>query len=103
MESIKEKYKLNNNITEDDLKNAGFRNGVYRSNLYKDMILFLITIDLNDKWWTYQVCNADANTLYVHYYNRMAGENELVNRLDKKIKGIFNNMAKQGIFNKFKK
>lgn len=106
MNNIKEKYKLNENISDDILKQAGFRNYTYRTKLYKDLIVLIITVDLSDdeKWWTYQVCNTDKNTtLYIPYYNRAIGTNELVEKLDKKIENIFKDLVKESVFTKVKK
>lgn len=93
MNKIKNKYKLQEGLTNSVLKEYGFRNGKYRTNLYKDLIYLVVFVDLADNWWTYQVCNEDCNTLYIPYYNRLYGNNELVKKLDRKITTTFNEMA----------
>lgn len=93
MNKIKSKYKLQKGLTNTILKEYGFRNGKYRVNLYKNLIYLIVCIDLTDNWWTYQVCNEDCNTLYIPYYNRLYGNNELVKKLDKKIAKAFNEMT----------
>lgn len=104
MGKLKEKYKLNKNITEQLLKENGFRNGVYREYLYKDLIVLFITIDIKENWWTYQVCNTDKNfTLYIPYYNRYTGVNSIVENIDKKLNILFRRLEKQNVFTKIKK
>lgn len=93
MNKIKNKYKLKEGLTNTILKENGFRNGKYRVNLYKNLIYLIISVDLTDNWWTYQVCNEDCSTLYMPYYNRLYGHNDLVKKLDRKIRKIFNEMT----------
>ena len=98
MDRIKEQFALNKNITDSQLKEAGFVKGIYRTNLHKDLIFLKITIEDNE-WWTYQVLNNDKhNTLYIPYYNRLTGKNELVDKFDKKLYKIFTYLTAQGIF-----
>lgn len=102
MDKIKEKFILNKNVTDSQLKEAGFFKGVYRTNLYKDLIFLKITIE-DSEWWTYQVLNNDKhNTLYIPFYNRLTGKNELVDKFDQKIYKIFTDLTAQGIFKRIK-
>ena len=98
MDRIKEQFTLNKNVTESQLKEAGFVKGIYRTNIHKDLIFLKITIEDNE-WWTYQILNNDKhNTLYIPYYNRLTGKNELVDKFDKKLYKIFTHLTAQGIF-----
>lgn len=100
MNNLKSKYHLRRNLTNDVLKNNGFRSGTYIKDLHHGLIYLVITIDTNDmsegnnekRWWTYQVCNSDFS-LYIPYYNRTMGKNELVLKLDDKIGNTFAKMT----------
>lgn len=99
MNRIIEKYKLKPDVTYSTLKKYNFRNSKCRIDLYNGLIYLIITVELDDSdeeeklnWWTFQVVNDDCNTLYVPYYNRLLGANELVEKLDKKIDKIFSKM-----------
>lgn len=97
MEELTTKYKLNKDVTDDILRDEGFRHGTYRCYLYKSLIQLIVYVDMEDDWWSYQVCNTDTDTLYVPYYDRTHGKNEVVEEIDKKVNKIFGEMAKKKI------
>lgn len=100
MNRIKEKYKLCTNITQDKFNKAGFKHHIYKCDLYKNLITILITIEPESDWWTYQVLDADTNSLYIPYYNRLTGKNDLVTKIDRKVNNIFRNLEAYEIFTK---
>lgn len=97
MNKIFKKYELKKELNNDILKENGFHYGKYKKDIYHGLIYLIITVDLNDNedgvpWWTYQVCNADMNTLYIPYYNRTFGKNDVAKKLDKAVNKIFSDM-----------
>lgn len=98
MNKIKERYRLSPNISSEKLYDAGFKYHKFRYDLHNELITLLITIEPESDWWTYQVLNADTNTLYIPYYNRLIGQKDLVRKLDRKINAIFRDLVAYGIF-----
>lgn len=91
------KYKLNSEITESQLKNAGFRGNLYRSYIYGEQIQFVMEIDMEEGTWNYTVYDSLNNVPYAQYYNRGYGTNILIPELDKKIKNIIQKMQREKI------
>lgn len=98
-----EKYKVNPKATKEDLKSFGFGRGTYKIDLYKNMIQLVVHVDIENKWWSYQVHNTDTDFVYVPFYQRNYGANELVDEFDKRIEQILKEMTKKNILIKNKK
>ena len=92
-----EKQKLNRKLTCEDLQKFGFRNGLLRQHIYKNLIDIVLKIDLDNETWYYQIVDNDTNSLYVNYYNREYGNNELVDQLDKEVEKFFNKIRRNKI------
>ena len=92
-----EKQKLNRKLTCEDLQKFGFRNGLLRQHIYKNLIDIVLKIDLDNETWYYQIVDNDTNGLYVNYYNREYGNNELVDQLDKEVEKFFNKIRRNKI------
>lgn len=90
-----ENFLLNPEVTESQLKNAGFRSNVFRCFVYKNMIQFEMEIDMDEKTWSYSI--NDANGVYAPYYNREYGKNMVADELDKKVKKIIREMQRANI------
>lgn len=100
MLKLQDKYKVNKSVTESILKTNGFKNGVHKCYIYKDIIMLFVTIDTNKFLWDYQVHDVNNDTPYAQYYDREYGKNTLIKELDKKIIGIFDEMVKSKILTK---
>ena len=92
-----EKQKINRKLTCEDLQKFGFRNGLLRQHIYKNLIDIVLKIDLDNETWYYQIVDNDTNSLYVNYYNREYGNNELVDQLDKEVEKFFNKIRRNKI------
>lgn len=92
-----EKYRLNPKVTDKQLNEFGFKQGRFKSYVYKKMLQLVIYIDTDDNWWTYQVHDVNVGTLYVPYYNKRYGKNELIEKIDKKIKNTIDQMLEKNI------
>lgn len=92
-----EKYKLNVDTTEDNLRNEGFRHGIFRCYVFKHIVQLVVYVDIGEKWWSYQVQNTDSNTLFVPYYDRLYGVNDIVKEIDRKVESILLEMSKKNI------
>lgn len=92
-----ENYLLNPDVTESQLKNAGFRNNVFRCFIYKNMIQFVMEVDLDEKSWSYSVNDSNTDDSYPQYYNRGYGKNLVIEELDTKVKKIIREMQKSKI------
>ena len=92
-----EKQKVNRKLTCEDLQKFGFKNGLLRQHIYKNLIDIVLKIDLDNETWYYQIIDNDTNSLYVNYYNREYGNNELVDQLDKEVEKFFNKIRRNKI------
>lgn len=90
-------YKVNKNIDENKLNKNGFKYGTFRRFVYKNIIQFVIHIDLENMDWDFQVCDVNHNSYYMAYYNRQYGKNEIINIIDKQIEKIINELEKNKI------
>lgn len=92
-------YRVNKKINETILKSNGFnRYSTYKCYIYKDLIQFVIHINIEEKDWDYQVIDVCNESLYTPYYDREFGKNSIICELDKKIENIINEMIKSKIF-----
>ena len=92
-------YRVNKEINETILKSNGFnRYSTYKCYIYKDLIQFVIHINIEEKDWDYQVIDVCNESLYTPYYDREFGKNSIICELDKKIENIINEMIKSKIF-----
>ena len=92
-------YRVNKEIDETILKSNGFnRYSTYKCYIYKDLIQFVIHINIEEKGWDYQVIDVCNESLYTPYYDREFGKNSIICELDKKIENIINEMIKSKIF-----
>ena len=92
-------YRVNKEINETILKSNGFnRYSTYNCYIYKDLIQFVIHINIEEKDWDYQVIDVCNESLYTPYYDREFGKNSIICELDKKIENIINEMIKSKIF-----
>ena len=92
-------YRVNKEINETILKSNGFnRYSTYKCYIYKDLIQFVIHINIEEKGWDYQVIDVCNESLYTPYYDREFGKNSIICELDKKIENIINEMIKSKIF-----
>ena len=92
-------YRVNKEINETILKSNGFnRYSTYKCYIYKDLIQFVIHINIEEKDWDYQVIDVCNESLYTPYYDREFGKNSIICELDKKIEKIINEMIKSKIF-----
>ena len=70
-------YRVNKEINETILKSNGFnRYSTYKCYIYKDLIQFVIHINIEEKDWDYQVIDVCNESLYTPYYDREFGKNE---------------------------
>ena len=95
-----EKYKIDPNVTESMLRDEGFRHGIFRCYVYKHLIRMSVFVDVREKWWSYQICNADTDTLYIPYYDRRYGKSEIVIQIDDTVKQILDEMVVKNILTK---
>ena len=92
-------YRVNKEIDEIILKSNGFnRYSTYKCYIYKDLIQFVIHINIEEKDWDNQVIDVCNESLYTPYYDREFGKNIIICELDKKIENIINEMIKSKIF-----
>ena len=92
-------YRVNKEIDETILKSNGFnRYSTYKCYIYKDLIQFVIHINIEEKDCDYQVIDVCNESLYTPYYDREFGKNSIICELDKKIENIINEMIKSKIF-----
>lgn len=100
---IQNRFKLNPNITDKQLKDVGFRkfgshSYSYKCWIYKTAIQLKIEIDLEEEWYGFQIYDTDTNDLYTPYYDRTYGINDIVKILDKKVSSVFKELNKENIF-----
>lgn len=98
LDNLKKLYKLNNNITASQLFQAGFRYNKYVRNVYGKEIQLIITIDLEDMDWTYEVYHSGSKTRYYPWYNRKYGINKVVDKLDNRVIEEMEKMRKNHVF-----
>ena len=98
-----DRYEVCPNINEKILREEGFKHGTYRCYIYKQSVQLAVYIDIEDNWWSYQIYNADSDSLYAPYYNRAYGLNDVVVKIDDEVKKILNEMVKKNILRKIKK
>lgn len=102
--NLYQKYALRKDLTEDKLAKYGFHNGKsYREYIYKDILQFVIVIDLENYEWWYQVCNTSTNTFYPAYYNRTYGVDLMIREVDDNIEKIMKKLVKANILKNKKK
>lgn len=95
---ITEKYKLKKDVTEQTLLKNGFnKSGIFKCFVYKDIVQFIIRIDIEENWWGYQVYDIDTNTFYAPYYDRDCGKHLEVEEMDKRIALVLDLMVKNNI------
>lgn len=97
---IHEIYSLNKNISDEKLKENGFKNGTYKCFIFKDIIQLIVKIDIAEKWWDFHVYDVNNHISYRQFYDRKYGTNDIIKKLDNKIKAIFDEMTKQNILSK---
>lgn len=100
MISIKtyDSYYVNNNLTEQLLTGNGFKNGVFKCYVYKNILQLVVNINSDNKKWGYSIIDTDTNTYYSPYYNREYGNNMIVTEVDEKVDKILREMLKVGVF-----
>lgn len=98
---LMENYKISPTVTDEMLRNEGFRHGVFRCYVYKHLIRMIVFVDTQEKWWSYQICNTDTDTLYIPYYDRRYGKSEIVIRIDSTVKQILDEMVVKNILIKY--
>lgn len=96
---IYDNYELCANLTEEQLRKFGFKHGTYRCDVYKNLIQFFMYIgsEDDDVSWSYQIQNVDSNSIYIPYYDREYGKNDVVKKVDGKVKKIFDELVRNGI------
>ena len=100
---IAETFELIDSVSEYDLKKIGFKNGIYKCFIYKDILQFIIDVEINKEdgnSWAYQIYNADTQSIYAAYYNREYGSYEHIKEIDKSINKVMNKLVKAQIFKK---
>ena len=95
-------YELAPHLSTNKLRKCGFHFGCYRKPVYKNNIEFRLYVDLEEQYLFYQVFDSDHNELYVPYYNREYGNNQMVSQIDKHIERIMKSMVRQKIIKKSK-
>ena len=90
-------YKLYPDITEGQLSKVGFRRNQFSRYIYKDMVQFIMEIDLESETWDYQVYDTDKDAPYSPYYNREFGVNTVILKIEKKIQKIIRKMQREKI------
>lgn len=101
---IIEKYKLNKGVTEKILSKNGFdKSGIYKCFVYKNIIQLIVRVDIEEKWWDYQIYNVDAKSIYNQYYDRKDGKNLVVKEIDHKVHKIISELVKSNILYKQEK
>lgn len=80
------------------IKHGFYRNGIFKTFVYKDIIQLIIQVDLDEKWWGYQVYNVDTQSLYAPYYDRDCGKHLEVDEIDRNIKKVMKKLVKENIF-----
>lgn len=96
-----EKYELRKEVTEKVLRENGFRNNTFKCWIYKNIIQLIINVDIEEKTWNYDIYDTDANSSYIHFYNR-GNKNLVVEEIDKKLEVIMNEFVRSKIFIKEK-
>ena len=89
-------YKVNKDVC-NEISKHGFHDGMRRSWLYKDIIQLIIMIDSEKSKWEYQVLDICNKSLYAAYYNREYGRNKLLDKIDKQVQNIINELVKNNI------
>lgn len=92
------KLKLCTNLSKTTLEKLGFKKGVYRKHIYKNIIQFELGINLDEREWYFQVLDNNTGGMYIPYYNRIFGKNEVVESLDKEVDKIFSKMKRNKVF-----
>lgn len=90
-------YVVSKEVNTELLNKNGFRYGTFKCFIYKDVIQFVVHINLENKEWEYQVYDVDHASLYAPYYNREFGVSDVVKNIDNKIRKIMKEFEKQNI------
>lgn len=98
--NLEEKYIVNKHATEDILSENGFRHGVFKCFVYKDIIQLIVRVDLEEQWWGYQVYNLKALCTYHPYYDRGYGKHLELEEIDRKVNKIMRELEKAKILKK---
>lgn len=100
---IAEKFELIDSVSEYDLKKIGFKNGIYKCFIYKDILQFIIDVEINKEdgnSWEYHIYNADTQSIYAGYYNRDYGIDAHLKEIDQTVNKVMNKLVKAKIFKK---
>lgn len=105
--NLLEKYDVKKEVSSKDLISAGFRlyddEWHYRTYLYKRLIQLHIVIGRDDKddgdlsILIADVTDVDHDCPYHGYYNRYYGNNLIVDKLDKEIEKVINELIIKNI------
>lgn len=99
MKDLTETYYLQGFQSDNlPIKHGFHRNGIFKVFVYKDIIQFIINVDIDENWWGYQVYNVDTQSLYAPYYVRDCGKNLTVIEIDEEIEKVMKKLVKAKIF-----
>ena len=94
-------YKLNKKVSDRTLLRNGFdKKGIYKCNLYKNLITLTIIINREHGVWDFTVKDEDHDCLYSGYYDTEFGRSNVVTQLNNKIDAIMDTFVEQKIFTK---
>ena len=92
------KYKLCDDVSVDKLEKCGFKNGTFRTTLYKNLIGLTIFVDIENNWWNYQVIDIKNDSVYTLFYTQGKKRTEWLNLLDNRLEETFDKIIGKGVF-----
>ena len=80
------------------IKDGFYRDGIFKTFVYKDIIQLVIQFNNDEKWWGYDIYNVNTKSLYAPYYDRGYGRHLVVEEIDKNIEKVFKKLIKAKVF-----
>ena len=95
---MSKRYELNKESTQKKLRDNGFHCGAFRKPLYKKYVFLVIKIE-NDEQGSFICENIedDKGQIYVPYYDRKYGRNEVRDTVIKHYNRYMRELVKKGI------
>lgn len=94
--NITENYKLKKDVTENVLKQNGFRNKTFKCWVYKNIIQLIVKVNIEDSYWNYEIYDVDTDSIYAPYYDRQ-NKNLVVEEIDRKLDVLLSELVKNNI------
>lgn len=91
-----EEYRVNKTAV-DKLNEFGFRSGIFRQLVYKNIIQLEVFLSAENLTWYYQVVDVNHKSLYGAYYDNEYGRNEIAKKVTESVDKIINEMVKNKI------